>query len=334
MSGFFDVNIKEGLTAQSVLARIKKFGLNDDKSVPDTMQDIYKTWVKRNGRAERVSIKYIVPGDIVFLEGGCRVPADIRLLGVNNLKIDQAVLTGNALPVSKNTFALMRSAELKDVKCIAFAGTFVSEGSGWGIVVGHSGKLAKNQIIKPVISKKGIMLNLALKRLRRAGIIASGKEAIKNIGQINTVFIDMIMPDNEIFELIRKVQLGLGIPCIFVVSSPAALRLKKELPSAQIYQGNDIHKHVAKQILGMIIDTQFIADASYSDLLKVIGAMQQHGSKVLWLTDGRKKSQVVGAATVTMIIGDIARDDNLFKADLIATRGKPVILASILYNKK
>ena len=166
------------------------------------------------------------------------------------------------------------------------------------------------------------------------GITVNDKSVLKNITRIDNVFIDAILPDREILELIRKVQLGLGISCIFVVNSQTANRLKRELPSAQIYQAKDITMHVAKQILSMIIDTQFITDASYGDLLKVVGTMQQHGSNILWLTDGRHKSQVVGVATITMIIGDIARDDNIYKSDLIATNCKPIILTSILHNKK
>ena len=334
IADYFDVDTETGLSSQSVLARVEKFGTNNDSSIPEVMQDIYKAWVKRDGRIERISIKYVVPGDIVLLETGCRVPADIRLLRVNGLRIDESTLTGSALPVSKNTFVIKNVKDLKDIKCIAFAGTFVAEGSGWGVVVGHSDKLIMNAIIEIKHSKHSLKPNLTQNKFRRMGVTVNDKSAIKNVAHIDTVFIDAILPDSEILELIRKVQLGMGISCVFVVSSQAASRLKRELPSAQIYQAKDIAKHVAKQILSMIIDTQFITDASYSDLLKVVGTMQQHSANVLWLTDGRHKSQVVGVASVTMIIGDIARDDNLYKADLIATNCKPIILTSILYNKK
>jgi len=210
----------------------------------------------------------------------------------------------------------------------------VYEGSGWGVVIGHSDKLVKNLIIKTPAQKYSSKFSMSQKKFMRMGIAVNDKAIIKNLVNVNAVFVDAVLPDSEILELIRKVQLGLGIPCIFNLNSQSASRLKRELPSAQVYQGKDIAKHVSKQILSMIIDTQFITDASYSDLLKVIGTMQQHGSNILWLTDGRHKSQVVGAASVTMIIGDIARDDNLYKADLIATSCKSITLASILHNKK
>jgi cation transport ATPase len=119
-----------------------------------------------------------------------------------------------------------------------------------------------------------------------------------------------------------------------MVSEAIASNLKKELPSAQIYSGKDISSHVPKQILSMMVDTQFISNASYTDMLKVVSTLQQHGSKILWLSDGKNSSQVVGVATLSMIVGSIARDDNLNKADLIAINSRPIVVASILHNKK
>jgi hypothetical protein len=330
---FFDVDFSKGLSQQSVIARLDKFGLNNDITLSDEMQEVYKVWVKRDGRIERIGIKYIVPGDVVILDTGARVPADIRLLHVNQLAIDQSLITGNALPANKNTFAANNQLPTDKQFCMAFAGTFVTHGSGWGVVVNHADKMHIN-LIGISTKRNKTAFNFSNRRLKRLGILANNKNAAKALGSIDTVFIDYVLHSEEILEIIRKVQLGLGVQCIFVVSEDSVQKLKKELPSAQIYYGKDMSVHVPKQILSMVIDTQFIAGASYTDLLKVVSTLQQHGSNVLWLSDGKNSSHVIGVPSLTMIISGIARDDNLHKADLICQSARPIIIASILHNKK
>ena len=331
---FFDVDPSVGLSQHSVLARLEKFGANQDPQLNPQMESVYKVWVRRQGRTERVTLKHIVPGDIVFLEPGARVPADIRLLHVNNLAIDQSVLTGDALPAHKNTFAVSNKATINIQKNMAFAGSFVITGTGWGVVVACADKTTKNLQLPKKVYKKSHSANLLFRRLKRMGIIVNNKKVLQELPMVEVVFVDALLPDKDVHELIRKIQLDLGLSCVFCLPCNTVDRLKRELPGAQVYQGDKITGHVAKQILSMMVDTQFIAGASYENLLKVIGTMQQHGSKILWLSDGKNNSQVVGAATVSMIIGDISRDDNLYKADLIAPNFGAVIVSRILHNKK
>lgn len=333
LANFFDVDFTKGLSQQSVIARLDKFGLNNDVTLSDEMQEVYKAWVKRDGRIERIGIKYIVPGDVVILDTGARVPADVRLLHVNQLAIDQSLITGNALHANKNTFAANSQLSIEKQFCMAFAGTFISHGSGWGVVVNHADKM-HGYLDDTNIRRNKSVYKFSNRRLKRLGIVVNNKNAVKMLGLINTVFIDYLLRPEDMLEIIRKVQLGLGVQCIFIVSEESVQKLKKELPSAQIYYGKDISTHVPKQILSMIIDTQFIAGANYTDLLKVVSTLQQHGSNVLWLSDGKNSSQVIGVSSLTMIIGGIARDDNLHKSDLICQSGRPIIIASILHNKK
>jgi Ca2+-transporting ATPase len=92
--------------------------------------------VLRDGHRISVPARDLVPGDIVFLEAGNFVPADLRLLEAVNLKIDEAALTGESVPVEKNAALLLDSnASLGDRINTAFSGTVVSYGRGKGIVV-------------------------------------------------------------------------------------------------------------------------------------------------------------------------------------------------------
>lgn len=94
-----------------------------------------KASVLREGRRLTLPAERVVPGDIVLLEAGDRVPADLRLLRAKNLKIDEAVLTGESVPADKGTDPAPREASLGDRPCMAFSGTFVVAGQGAGVVV-------------------------------------------------------------------------------------------------------------------------------------------------------------------------------------------------------
>ncbi|WP_019023905.1 MULTISPECIES: cation-transporting P-type ATPase [unclassified Thioalkalivibrio] len=89
----------------------------------------------RDGHRREVPAEELVPGDIVYLQAGDRVPADLRLLEVKNLRIEEAVLTGESVAVEKYPEAVAREADLGDRTCMAFSGTLVAFGRGHGVVV-------------------------------------------------------------------------------------------------------------------------------------------------------------------------------------------------------
>jgi len=91
--------------------------------------------VIRNGRRQVVPASQLVPGDIILLEAGNYVPADVRLLETMNLKVEEAALTGESVPVQKVNEVVDADASLGDRKNSAFMSTLVSYGRGKGVVV-------------------------------------------------------------------------------------------------------------------------------------------------------------------------------------------------------
>jgi len=92
--------------------------------------------VIRDGRRKVIPAREVVPGDIVLLEAGNYVPADIRLTESVNLRIDESALTGESSPVTKDATIVIRdNVPLGDQKNMAFMGTLVSYGRGRGVVV-------------------------------------------------------------------------------------------------------------------------------------------------------------------------------------------------------
>lgn len=91
--------------------------------------------VIRGGDRVTVDGEQLVPGDIVLLEAGDKIPADLRLLTAHGLAVQEAVLTGESVPVDKHTQAVADSAALGDRSCMAYSGTLVTSGQGKGVVV-------------------------------------------------------------------------------------------------------------------------------------------------------------------------------------------------------
>jgi cation-transporting P-type ATPase F len=89
----------------------------------------------RDGEKLRVPSRELVPGDVVLLTSGDKVPADLRLIQVRNLQVDESALTGESVAVEKNTQVLKPDAALAERKNMAYAGGFVTFGQGTGIVV-------------------------------------------------------------------------------------------------------------------------------------------------------------------------------------------------------
>ncbi|MCS7047378.1 MAG: HAD-IC family P-type ATPase, partial [Gemmataceae bacterium] len=91
--------------------------------------------VIRQGRKERIDSADLVPGDIVVLQSGDKVPADLRLWRCRDLQIAEAALTGESVPVPKSLVELPPDTPLADRKNMAYASTLVTYGHGVGIVV-------------------------------------------------------------------------------------------------------------------------------------------------------------------------------------------------------
>ncbi|MDU4312321.1 MAG: cation-transporting P-type ATPase [Klebsiella michiganensis] len=90
--------------------------------------------VQRGGKHETIPTRDLVPGDIVILRAGDRVPADMRLIESHNLRVEEAILTGESTVVDKTTDALEGELPLGDRTNMLFSGTTISAGGGVGVV--------------------------------------------------------------------------------------------------------------------------------------------------------------------------------------------------------
>jgi Mg2+-importing ATPase len=110
--------------------------------------------VKRDGRTSRVPVTDLVPGDVVSLRIGDLVPADLRIMKVDELECDEGVLTGESLPVAKSASPVTGRQALDQPGC-AFMGTIVHQGSALGVVVRTGYRTAFGQIAAGLAEKQG-----------------------------------------------------------------------------------------------------------------------------------------------------------------------------------
>jgi cation-transporting ATPase F len=106
--------------------------------------------VMREGQKVRVPSWELVPGDVVLLSSGDRVPADLRLVSVRNLRVDESALTGESVPVEKRLGSLPEDTPLAERQNMAYAGSFVTFGQGAGVVVAIGNQTQTGRISKLV----------------------------------------------------------------------------------------------------------------------------------------------------------------------------------------
>jgi Ca2+-transporting ATPase len=162
--------------------------------------------VIRNGRVEEVKGEDLVPGDIVLLSSGTRVPADLRIIETMHLEVDESAMTGESMPVRKDTAVLeMESPALGDIRNMAFMGTLVTSGRGQGIVVatgertqlGHiSREVAQIKTSTPLQDKLGHMS-------RRIGIAVLGVSIV-------AVALGILIGERPLDMLLTGIALAVG----------------------------------------------------------------------------------------------------------------------------
>lgn len=131
---------QEALLIFAIVLAIAVIGFFNEYKAEKTVEALKKlvgqrAKVRRDGKVIEIDAVEIVVGDIVILDEGAKVPADIRLVQVRSLQINEASLTGESLPVTKHDQAIKADVSLGDQKNMAFAGTFVTQGTAEGVVV-------------------------------------------------------------------------------------------------------------------------------------------------------------------------------------------------------
>lgn len=130
-----------------------------------------KASVLYSGKRHSIKNEFLVPGDVVVLEAGDKVPADLRLIQSHGINIQEAILTGESIAVEKSILPVNGAANIGDRSCMAYSGTLVTSGHCKGIVVATGGYTEIGKInrmlteIKPVTTPLVNQMGVFAKRL-------------------------------------------------------------------------------------------------------------------------------------------------------------------------
>jgi len=176
--------------------------------------------VRRAGAQVEVAARDIVPGEIVLLQPGDKVPADLRLLKARDLRIEEAALTGEAVPTDKAPAAVAADAALGDRAPMAFAGTLVVAGSGEGVAVATGARTEVGRISAMLGSVERLDTPLIAQMERFAKVLSLvilGLTAI--VFALALVFGDR--PPGELFMVVVALfvaSIPEGLPAILTVT--------------------------------------------------------------------------------------------------------------------
>jgi len=176
--------------------------------------------VMRDGRQQTIPAQGLVPGDIVLIQSGDKVPADLRLFRVKGLQVQEAALTGESMAVGKSTEPVAEQMVIGDRRNMAFSGTIVTRGQGAGIVVA-TGAQTQLGLISALVADVEKVTTPLLRQMAEFGRMLT--IAILIIATVNFAFgvlvHDYLLPDMFLASVSLAVAaIPEGLPAIMTIT--------------------------------------------------------------------------------------------------------------------
>jgi magnesium-transporting ATPase (P-type) len=175
--------------------------------------------VLRDGSSTVVSADKLVPGDVVLLASGDKVPADMRLLSVKNLHADEAPLTGESVPVSKHVDACPTDSAVADRRCMVHGGTLITSGTAMAVVVVTGQSTELGRISSMLYEAAELETPLTRSMARVAGVLTMAIGAVA----VAIVLIAKLRGYSAIDALLAGISLAVaaipeGLPAIITIA--------------------------------------------------------------------------------------------------------------------
>jgi magnesium-transporting ATPase (P-type) len=286
----------------------------------------------RGGETRLVPAEELVPGDVVLLESGDKIPADLRLVEVKNLRTEEAPLTGESVPIDKTIAAASEKATVGDREGMAFSGTLVASGRGRGIVVATGGDTELGRINQMMADVRTLDTPL----LRQ----------IKQFGYAITVVIGIVsvvmfaygrwirgMAFVDIFQAVVSIAVSVipeGLPALITVTLAIGVQrmaqrnaIIRRLPAVETLGSVSricSDKTGTLTLMEMMVVSAVTADAAYS----VSGDGYAPEGQIL--SDGKPAGpdpvlELMGRVSVLCNDAEIRREDGVWKVEGDPTEG-------------
>ena len=174
----------------------------------------------RDGEQRMIAADTLVPGDVVLLESGDKVPADMRLVEVKNLRTEEAALTGESVPADKTLLPVAANAGVGDRESMVFSGTMVVSGRATGVVVGTGSNTELGRINQMLAGVNALETPL-LRQIKKFGYKITA--VIGVIGLLVFVFARFVrgMPFVDVFQSVIGIAVSVipeGLPAIITIT--------------------------------------------------------------------------------------------------------------------
>ena len=174
----------------------------------------------RGEEIRMVPAEGLVPGDIVLLESGDKIPADLRLVDVKNLRTEEAALTGESVPIDKATDAVSEKATVGDREGMAFSGTLVAAGRATGVVVATGAHTELGRINQMMAAVSALETPL-LRQIKKLGYAITAAIAVVSV--IVFLFGRWVrhLPFVEVFQAVVSIAVSVipeGLPALITVT--------------------------------------------------------------------------------------------------------------------
>ncbi|MFZ2174633.1 MAG: HAD-IC family P-type ATPase, partial [Rhodococcus sp. (in: high G+C Gram-positive bacteria)] len=135
------------------------------ESALESLRSMVRTTARvvRDGQGQTIASEALVPGDLVHLEAGDKVPGDLRLIRVAELRTDESPLTGESAPVTKDEVVMPRSSPVADRRNMAYSGTLITAGTGTGVAVATGAETEFGEIHRLVGAAESLATPLTTK---------------------------------------------------------------------------------------------------------------------------------------------------------------------------
>jgi magnesium-transporting ATPase (P-type) len=174
----------------------------------------------RGGETRMIPAEQLVPGDVVLLESGDKVPADLRLADAKNLRTEEAALTGESVPAEKTTDPVSANATVGDRESMAFSGTMVVSGRATGVVVATGAETELGRINQLLASVSALETPL-LRQIKKFGYAITA--AVGIVGVLVFAYGKWVtgIPFVELFQAVTGIAVSLipeGLPALITIT--------------------------------------------------------------------------------------------------------------------
>jgi len=286
----------------------------------------------RDGVTRLIPAEELVPGDVVLLESGDKVPADLRLTDVKNLRTEEAALTGESVPTDKSTNPVSANATVGDRKSMAFSGTLVVSGRATGVVVGTGSDTELGRINQMLQSVSALETPL-LRQIKKFGFTITAVTLV--VGALVFAYGHWVrdMPFVAIFQAVVAIAVSVipeGLPAIITITLAIGVHrmaqrhsIIRSLPSVETLGSVSricSDKTGTLTLMEMMVVSGITAESAYEitgEGYASEGEVKQNGRAA----DADSVLQLLGRVSVLCNDAELRREEGVWKVDGDPTEG-------------